>query len=239
MSIWRWLGEAAGSGAGAVGALIEWFGGAVAASADPATRRQVAFSVALIALAAKMAKADGVVTSHEVAAFRTLFAVPAGEERNVERLFDLARGDVAGFEAYAARIAGFYGEDRAGLEDVLDGLFAIARADGAIHAAELAYVERVATVFGFDAAGFGRIAARHVVPAEGDPYLVLGVDRGWPTSRIRSRYRALVAENHPDRAIARGLPADFVAIANDRMAAINGAWALIENERQRPGQPEG
>ncbi len=231
MSVWRWLGEAAGSGADALGALIEWAGGLFGGASDPATRREVAFSIALIALAAKMAKADGVVTASEIAAFRSIFAMPASEERHVTRLFDLARKDVAGFESYAARIARLYAENPDALVDVLDGLFVSAEADGAVHEAELVYLEQVAAIFGISGPGFERIAARHVVGPEGDPYVILGVDRDWPMSAIRAAYRKLVAENHPDKLIARGLPPDFIVLANDRLAAINGAFERIEKER--------
>ena len=231
MTIWNFIGQAAQSGAGAFSTLFGWAGNLIAG--DPATRRQVAFSVALIALSAKMAKADGIVTADEVAAFRRGFAVPPGEERNVERLFDLARQDIAGFETYARRIAALYDDDCCPLEDVLDGLFVIAKADGAVHAAELAYLEQVATIFGFSQSDFERIAARHVVPEEGDPYLILGVGRDWPFDRIRRAYRRLVVENHPDKVIARGLPEEFVVVANDRLAAINRAWERIELERGR------
>jgi DnaJ like chaperone protein len=227
MSLWHEVGEAAKGGA-VFGDWISWL---FARIRDPETRRKVAFSVALIALSAKMAKADGIVTADEVAAFRSIFSVPAAEERNVSRLFNLAKRDVAGFESYASRVAALYHDDRAGLEDVIDGLFFIAKADGAVHEAELVYLEDVAAIFGFRGADFERIAVRHVIPEEGDPYLVLGASRAWPLSEIRGLYRRLVAENHPDRVIARGLPAEFVAIANDRMAAINAAWARIELER--------
>ena len=231
MTIWNWIGQAAQNGAGAFSALFGWVGGLFAG--DPAARRQVAFSVALIALSAKMAKADGIVTADEIAAFRRVFVVPPGEERNVERLFDLARQDIAGFDTYARRIAALYDDDCCPLEDVLDGLFAIAKADGAVHDAEMAYLEQVATIFGFTSADFERIAARHVVPAEGDPYLILGADRSWSFSEMRRHYRRLVSENHPDKVIARGLPQEFVAVATDRLAAINRAWERIEKERGR------
>jgi DnaJ like chaperone protein len=231
MTIWNWIGQAAQSGAGAFSTIFGWAGSLVVG--DSATRRQVAFSVALIALSAKMAKADGIVTAAEVAAFRRGLAVPEGEERNVARLFDLARQDVAGFETYARRIAAIYDDDCCPLEDVLDGLFVIAKADGAVHTAEMAYLEQVATIFGFSAIDFARIAARHVVPEEGDPYLILGADRGWSFDQIRRHYRKLVVQHHPDKAIARGLPEEFVAVATERLAAINRAWERIELERRR------
>ena len=230
MTVWSRIG---GAVEGAGRSLMGWLGSLMSGIGDPKVRRQVAFSVALIALSAKMAKADGVVTSNEVAAFRSLFAVPAGDERAVNRLFDIARRDVAGYRSYATRVAALYKDDRQGLEDVIDGLFSIAKADGAVHEAELTYLESVAAIFGFEGRDFERIVLRHVVPAEGDPYLILGADRAWPMSRIRARYLELVGENHPDRLSARGMPDDFVTIATDRMAAINGAYERIERERSR------
>ena len=230
MGIWKRVGDAFDGGAGAVGALFDWIGGLLGGIADPATRRQVAFSVAMIALSAKMAKADGIVTTDEVEAFRRIFVVEASEERSVSRLFDLATRDVAGFESYAAKIASIYGNDVAGLTDVVDGLFAIARADGALHEAELIYLERVAGIFGIVGPAFARIAERHVVGPEGDPYLVLGVERGQPLAEIRRRYLKLVAESHPDKLMARGVPPECVALANQRLAAINRAFERVERE---------
>lgn len=73
---------------------------------DPETRRKVAFSVAIIALSAKMAKADGIVSEREVQAFRDIFDFPQDQAKNVARLYNLARQDVAGYDAYATRLSG-------------------------------------------------------------------------------------------------------------------------------------
>ena len=201
---------------------------------DPETRRQVAFSVAMIALSAKMARADGVVTHREVDAFRSIFAIPQHEEANVARLYNLAKQDVAGFEHYARKLAGLCGSGDRNcqlLEDILDGLFHIAKADGAVHDAELHFIERVAQIFSVDDAHFARILARHVRGRGYDPYAVLGVTPETDFSEIRRRYRQAVAENHPDRLIARGVPEEFLTIANDRMAALNNAFDAIEKAR--------
>ncbi|MDI7863773.1 DnaJ family molecular chaperone [Rhizobiaceae bacterium n13] len=202
---------------------------------DPETRRQVAFSVAIIALSAKMAKADGVVNEREVNAFREIFDFPAEEARNVARLYNLARQDVAGYEAYAQQLAGLCSTCKANcpvLEDVVDGLFHIAKADGAIHEKEMAFVARVAEIFGINEDHFERIIARHMHPGGRDPYAVLGVSRNDDIATIRKHFRVLASEHHPDRLIARGVPAEFQAIANDRMAALNAAYAAIQKERR-------
>jgi DnaJ like chaperone protein len=203
---------------------------------DPELRRRVAFSIAMIALSAKMAKADGIVTQAEVRAFQQIFEVPQDQARNVARLFDLAKQDVAGFEVYAERMARLCGSGHPNcdmLEDILDGLFHIAKADGFVHEREIAFLTRVAEIFEIDDRHFERIVSRHAIRGENDPWLVLGLERGMPFEQVRTHYRRLVAANHPDRLIARGVPEEFVAIANSRLAAINGAYEMIERSMQR------
>jgi DnaJ like chaperone protein len=230
MSIWTNLGAFASRiPVPSLSALIETLKNVFVA--DPELRRQVAFSVAMIALSAKMAKADGVVTHDEVGAFREIFHVPAKEERNVSRLYQLAQQDVAGFEAYAAQMAKLCGSGAPNcmmLEDIIDGLFHIAKSDGLIHERELGYLRRVAEIFEIEESHFERIVARHAVDSDGDPFLVLGVPHDATRAQVTGRYRQLVVENHPDRLIGRGFPAEFIRIANDRMAAINAAYAAIE-----------
>lgn len=200
---------------------------------DPETRRRVAFSIAMIALSAKMAKADGVVTPDEVKAFQEIFEVPAADSNHVARLYNLAKSDIAGYELYAERLARLCGSGEPNcvmLEDILDGLFHIAKADGVVHERELAFLQHVAAIFNFDEVHFNRIAARHALTRDGDPYMVLGLEPDAPFEEVRRRYRQLVMDNHPDRLIARGVPEEFHAIANERLAAINAAYSAIGAE---------
>lgn len=193
--------------------------------------RSVAFAIAVIALGAKMAKADGHVTRDEVTAFREVFTIPDGEEKNAGRLFNLARTDVAGFEDYARKIKAMYGDDEAApLCDLLQGLFHIALADGHYHPNEDAFLARVAEIFGMDDARFKGVRAQFVPDAERDPYDVLGVSRGASLADIKAAWRQLVRETHPDRMIARGVPEEAVKLAEKRMISINRAWDDI-NER--------
>lgn len=201
---------------------------------NPELRRRVAFSIAMIALSAKMAKADGIVTTHEVHAFQEIFDIPDDEARNVARLYDLAKQDVAGYATYARQMAALCGSGKRNcdmLEDILDGLFHIAKADGYIHERELAFLANVAEIFEIDESHFEQILARHTFGAGSDPYLVLGLSHDLPFDEVRRAYRKLVAENHPDKLIGRGVPEEFVAIATARLSAINAAFEMIERQR--------
>ena len=178
-----------------------------------------------------MAKADGVVTVDEVVAFQELFEVPRNEAKHVARVFDLAKQDVAGFEAYAAQVKRLFPDDDDILRDVIDGLFHIAKADGLIHQNEFDFVDRVAELFKMESRLFQGIKLRHVSPEEGDPYLMLGASSDWDNETLKKHYRNLVKENHPDRMLARGIPEEFMKIANERLAGINQAWDHICKER--------
>ncbi|WP_372841225.1 TerB family tellurite resistance protein [Phaeovulum sp.] len=195
--------------------------------------RSVAFTIAIIALGAKLAKADGQVTRDEVAAFRQVFTIPPGEEGNAARVFNLARSDVAGFDAWAHRIAKMFGPGAEVLKDLLEGLFVIALADGDYHPSEDAFLSEVARVFGLSDACFRSIRARLVPGGEPDPWTVLGVEPGTPMPDVRAAWRALVRETHPDRAQARGLPPEAVKLAEHRLVAINRAWEVISGARGR------
>ncbi|MBB4569163.1 MULTISPECIES: J domain-containing protein [Rhizobium] len=233
MSFWEKLLNAVGGTAGnALSAVVEAI--RTLFEGDPETRRKVAFSVAIIALSAKMAKADGVVTENEVNAFREIFEFPQDQAKNVARLYNLARQDVAGYEAYAEKLSSLCvtcAKNCPVLEDVLDGLFHIAKADGLIHEKEMAFLQHIAQIFHMSEQRFEQIMARHV-SAGRDPYKVLGVSPQDDFTTIRRRYHGLVYENHPDRLVSRGVPEEFHLIANERMAALNAAYAEIEKERR-------
>ncbi len=192
--------------------------------------RSIAFTIAVIALGAKMAKADGQVTRDEVTAFREVFHITAQDEAGAAKVFNLARQDVAGYEDYAARIAHMFQSQPDILADLLEGLFHIAMADGFYHPNENAFLERVATIFNIPDQQFTRLRMRFVPDAPQDPYSVLGVTPETPQAEIRAAWRQLVRANHPDVLIARGLPEEAQQLAQKRMADINRAWEEISGK---------
>lgn len=227
MSVWQRLSAFIGSVSertGLVGSFIN--------ALDPDTwlpgGRDAAFTLALIALSAKMAVSDGVVTASELRAFQRTVEIPPGIEQQVDKLFRLAQQDVAGYEAYAKKVRRFFIDSPDTLEHVLDSLFFIASADGMIHEAELDYLKNVSDIFGFDDARFEQLTSQHVLFDRGvDPYIVLGLAPTAERDEVKRVYRLLVAEHHPDRLIAKGVPEEMIDMATARMAAINNAYNQI------------
>ena len=191
-----------------------------------------AFSTAVTALGAKLAKADGNADHHEFATFSEIFQATPTAERNVRRLYELAGQTTHGFESYARRLAKRYRNCPQLLEDVLDGLFHIAGADGAVTDHELTYLEQVAQLFGLSALTFQRLKATHLGSAPDDPYVILSVAADAPDAQVHDAWRRAMADAHPDRVMARGLPAEFVEVAHIKSAAINAAYDSIVRDRK-------
>jgi len=193
--------------------------------------RQIGFTIGVIALGAKMARVDGEVSEVERAAFREFFEVPPGEEANVERFFDLAKRDVGGFETYARQVAALFPDAPEILENVIEGLFSIAQADGRIDVAEADYLAKVASIFGLPSSRFERAKAAALGAVECEPCVVLGIDPMATDEQIREAWLRQVRANHPDRLMAQGLPEEAIAVANRKLALINDAYDRLRRQR--------
>jgi DnaJ like chaperone protein len=230
MTVWQkisGLASAVGdAGGGFLGELARVFG--LDRSAEP--QNDIAFTIAVIALSAKMARVDGVVSPLEMQAFRQVFQTAPEEEGNVKRVFNLAKQDVAGYESYADEIARLLKDNRKLLQDVLEGLMYVAAVDGALHPDEDAFLAEVADRFGFSPSEFRFFRARFVAD-HGNPYDALRLTPQATNEEIRRQYRKLVTDNHPDKLMGRGVPAEFVEIATRKLAAINAAYDVIAKER--------
>jgi DnaJ like chaperone protein len=221
-TLWDWLQQIIDEARRrTLGAVLD------ALAAQKERGREAAFSVALIALSAKMARADGVVTDDETAAFRRFFSYPESEASKVVMIYRLAQQDVAGFEHYLAKVARLFEDSPQVLVDVLDCLFYVASADGIEHPRERALLEQTAAAFRIDSRQFRRIRAVHLGLDADDPFAILGVEPGIDAASLKETYRALVREHHPDALIARGVPASLAKIAEARMAAINTAYERV------------
>ncbi len=214
--------------------------GSAATPPDPAEARRAAFATAVIVLAAKLAKADGAVSRIEVDTFKEVFDVRDEDVAGgIGPIFDTAKRSPEGFEDSARQLAAMYAYEPGILEELLDQLFVLAAADGQLHPAEIAWLARVAAVFGLDGPPFEAVLARYGVAqpprqrptGEADAYAALGLAPDAADTEIKAAWRRLVREHHPDRLVAQGRSQEEVDRANDRLAAINAAYDRIARER--------
>lgn len=231
MTVWQKISGLATAVGDAGGDIIGALSGALGlnrAGGEP--QKDVAFTIAVIALSAKMAKSDGIVSPLELSAFREVFRFAPEEAANVENVFNLAKQDTAGYTAYADQISGLLKDDRKLLQHVLEGLLHVAASDGILHPREDEFLKSIAARFGFSDSEFRFFRARFVAD-HGSPYDALRLSPSATDEEIRQQYRKLVVDNHPDKLMGRGVPAAFVEIATRKLAAINAAYDVIARER--------
>ena len=196
--------------------------------------RDQLFALGVVVLSAKLAKCDGAVSREEIDAFKRQFRIPPESVRDVGRMFDRARDSSEGFEAYATQLGDAFADTPGVLEDVLSALFAIARADGEINGREAEFLQRVHRRFNLGPLAWDRArgaAPRFRPEPTDDAYSVLGVPRSATDEDVRAAWKTLVRANHPDSLASRGVPAEFIASATDKVAGINAAWDKIKRER--------
>mgnify|MGYP005671488103 FL=1 len=239
MSIWgKIIGGATGFAfGGPIGALL----GGVAGHAidkiktkkklpEETALKQIGFTIGVIVLSAKMAKADGKVTEDEIRAFKEKINIPDNEIKNVAKLWDQAKKTTDGFQIYARQIANLLEKNSSVLEELLKLLIIIALADGKITIPEIKYLKEVGNIFGFSEEDFERIYSSKS-GVSSDPYQILGVSRDASIDEIKQKWKQLAINHHPDRLISQGIPEDLIHKSTSRLKEINNAWDTIQNQR--------
>lgn len=230
MTVWQKISGLATAVSDAGGNLLDGLGRTLGIGGEGEPQKDVAFTIAVVALGAKMASVDGVASPLEYKAFAEVFRAAPEETGNVERIFNLAKQDVAGYQTYADQIARLLKDDRKLLQHVLEGLMYVAAADGSLHTREDAFLKEVAMRFGFSDSEFRFFRARFVKDHD-NPYDALRLTPDASDADVKAQYRKLVRDNHPDRLIANGVAPEFIDLANRKLAAINAAYEAIARER--------
>ena len=236
MSIWGSLigGFVGFSFAGPIGALIgSMLGGRISSARRTSFQRSFAhsqqvFAVALIILAAKLAKADGHVSKEELIAIKDKLKIPEHEIDQVGKIFNKAKEDSLGYEPYAQQIAQIYRNNPVVLDEIINTLFYIAEADGSISDSELAMMRNIAKIFGLNESQFEGIKESRKSSDKLNPYVVLGCNPNDDFAAIRKKYLLLSKEHHPDVLMSKGIPQEVIEESKKKMRAINSAFDQIE-----------
>lgn len=190
-----------------------------------------AFTAAFVALAAKMAKADGIAVDAEAKAFERYIVTAGSDRAAIRRLYDQAKQDTAGYESYARQIATLLGDDTVTLRAVFECLMYVACADGILHAKEEEFLSSVASAFGMSQAEVRSVRCQFLQDFD-CPYEVLGLPANATDADVKTRYRSLASQLHPDLLMARGEPLTVQKAAGTKLAHINNAYEVIRKERR-------
>ncbi len=234
MSIWgKVIGSTSGFALGGpLGAII---GGMAGHALDKYKKKipeedaikQIGFTIGIITLSAKMAKADGKVSLEEIIAFRKYVFISEKDIKNVGKLWNQAKKSTSGFEIYASQLASLFKPKSAVLEEIIHLLFNIAISDGKITSDENLYIKQVCKIFGFSQYEFNIISSNYF-PNSFDPYKILGVKKHYNLKQINRKRLKLIKENHPDKLLSQGLPNEFIKNSSTKLKTINNAWEEIK-----------
>jgi len=191
-------------------------------------QKQGVYAIGLIVLAAKLAKADGTVTSDEIAKFKKIFRIPQSDLKQVSAIWKQAAETSDGFEIYAEQLYQTFRRSPQMLEQIILGLFEIGYADHELSSPELRFIKKVSNIFRLDQQTFNRLRNSRPEFVKEDPYKVLGIKKSDSINDIKKAYRALARKNHPDVMRAKGITdISIIRKAKEKFQLINDAYEQI------------
>lgn len=196
-------------------------------------RAQAGYFVAVFSIFGKIAKADGRITKHEgelVERFLDQMGVQGQQRQFAIDIFNQAKDSPYSAEDFARQFAELTQGRREIHLNLLDMLFQIALADGKLDSAEEKMIYSVADVLGIEEQQVKSIQGKYG-KSSNRSYQVLGVDPKASDDEVRSAYRKLVNDYHPDKITSKGLPEEFVQFATKRFQEIQDAYESIKKER--------
>jgi DnaJ like chaperone protein len=214
------------------------------------TERQAAFFYSTFSVMGYIAKANGQVTQHEIAfanAYMDKLGLKAELRQQAQEAF--RDGKTTGFplEERLAKLKATVGNRPDLLLLFLEIQIQVAFADGELDVDERQALHRIAKVLGYSANELDHLLEMIIAGASfhqqggyqgnnkanasksqiGNAYKVLGVDQQTPERDIKKAYRKLMAQHHPDKLVAKGLPPEMMEIAKQKTQDIQAAYELV------------
>jgi len=211
-----------------------------------AARQQTFFETTFWVMGA-LAKADGRVSEEEIQAARSVMHQMQLRPEDVRRAIELFNegkqpgGDIERQMGEFRRACGGHAQL---VQTFLEVQFEIVLAKGSVTAAERALIWRIADSLGVGRAQLAQLEAvllaqRHfrgrARPQPGlaasDAYKALGIEPAATDKEVKTAYRRLMNQHHPDKLVAKGMPESMQEVAKERTREIRGAYELIKERR--------
>ena len=202
-------------------------------------QKEQIFATSVIAISAKLAKADGKISKSEILAFKKIFEFPAEDEKAISNIFNSAKKNIDDYKDVAEQVYKVFKSDRGLLFELLNSLFSIAYADGELHPKERDMLFEIAKVFQISGNEFESLNNIFEEKISTDntsinrSYKILGLSENASLEQVSNQYRKLIKQYHPDKLQGMGLPKEFIDLANQKLSAINKAYTEIKNNEKK------
>ncbi len=209
--------------------------------------RQAVFFYATFAAMGYIAKANGRVTQHEIA-FATAYMDKLGLSPDMRQQAQEAfrDGKMAGFpvDEQLKKLKKICMSRQDLLLLFLEIQIQVAFADGQLDEAEREALHRIAKVLGFSHGDLEKLLEMIIAGANfhqqsggkqratsqqqlDNAYKLLGVNSSDSDRDIKKSYRKLMAQHHPDKLVAKGLPPEMMEVAKQKAQDIQAAYEMI------------
>ncbi len=198
-----------------------------------AEETQAAYFISMFSILGKLAKIDGAVTRDEIAVverFINNLSVGEREKQFARKVFTEAKDSAYSINDFAIQFHSISRGQPAVLLSFLDLLFQIAAADGRLHPAEESALKEIKDVFQISDPQFDNIKAAYFKDVDAF-YKVLNCTPASSDEEIKTSYKKLVKDFHPDMIVSKGLPEEFTAFATKRFQEIQEAYEKVRQKR--------
>ena len=210
--------------------------------------RQAEFFETTFLVMGYVAKADGRVTEEEIRAARGVMHRMQLRPEHVRRAIELfTEGKQPGtnIEPRVRRLREVCGRQPELIQAFLEVQLEIALSQGSISAEERSVLWRIADLLGVGRVALAQLEALlraqrsfgqgHAGPSRdaglAAAYQALGVSSSATDKEVKTAYRRLMNQHHPDKLVAKGLPDSMMEVAKERTREIRAAYEVIKEHR--------
>ena len=210
--------------------------------------RQAAFFETTFLVMGHVAKADGRVSEEEIQAARATMHRMQLRPEAVRRAIDLfteGKQPTAGIDAQLDRFLAACGRQPELIRAFLEIQMDIAISKGQISGAERKLLWRIADRLGVGRVEFAQLEAvllaqrafgqaRSGAARQDDleqAYKALGIEPAATDKEVKTAYRRLMNQHHPDKLAASGLPDSMLEVAKEKTREIRAAYEKIRAHR--------
>ena len=214
-------------------------------------QRQQAFFYTSFAVMGYIAKADGRVSTHEIA-FANAYMDKLGLDANLRQQAQDAfnEGKMAGFplDEELNKLKKYCYNRQDLMLMFLEIQIQVAFADGELGNEERMALHRIAKQLGFSVSQLDQLLEMIIAGAQfnqnrgnvsqstskqqlENAYKLLGVNASDSAQVIKKAYRKQMSQHHPDKLVAKGLPPEMMEIAKQKAQDIQAAYELIGKQK--------